>query len=62
MKGVYKFQDVSEIMNGGVPTLEVNANDFQKATHKDQWKKDGKILFLTHQCVDPNVFEKIIKE
>lgn len=56
------FQDVSEIVNDGVPTLEPNTNDAQQAAHKEQRKKDGKWMFLIHQCVDPNVLEKIIKE
>lgn len=42
--------------------MEANANDIQQATHKERKKKDGKCLFLIHQCVDSNVFEKIIEE
>lgn len=62
MKVVFKFQDVAEIVNDGVPTLEANADDVQKAAVKDQRKKDGKTQFLIHQCVDSNVFEMIIEE
>ena len=62
MKVIFRFQDVSEIVSDGVPALEVNANDAQQAVHKERRKKDGKGLFLIHQCVDPNVFEKIIEE
>ncbi|XP_050902844.1 uncharacterized protein LOC127115308 [Lathyrus oleraceus] len=29
---------------------------------KEGRKKDGKVMFLIHQCVDPNVFEKTTKE
>lgn len=39
-----------------------NADDVQNVVHKDQRKKYGNALFLIHQCVDSNVFEKIIKE
>lgn len=46
----------------GVSALEKNANGVQQAAHKDQRKEDAKSLFLIHQCVDPNVFEKIIEE
>lgn len=42
--------------------LEANTNDVQKVVHKEQTKKDEKSIFFIHQCVDPNVFEKIIKE
>lgn len=35
MKVIFRFQDVSEIVNDGVPALEENANDVQRATHKE---------------------------
>lgn len=60
MNVIFKFQDVAEIMNDGVPELEENANDI--SAHKKQRKKDGKALFLIHQYVDPNVFKKIIEK
>lgn len=53
---------MSEIMSDGVHALEVNANDVQKVEHKEQMKKDGKTIFLIHERVYPNVFEKIIEE
>lgn len=62
MNVIFIFQDVFEIVNGGVPSLEANSYDVQKATHKDHRKKYGKALLLIHKCEDPNVFEKIIKE
>lgn len=62
MNAIFMFQDVTEIVNDGVPGLQENANDVQKAAHKEQRKENGKALFLIHQCVDPNVFEKTIKE
>lgn len=62
MNIIFWFQDVVEIVSGGVHALETNANDVHKAVHKEQRKKDEKTFFFIHQCVDPNVFEKIIKE
>lgn len=62
MKIVFRFQDVAEIVNDGVPVLEENVNDVQQDRHKEERKKDGKWMFLIHQCVDPNVFKKIIEE
>lgn len=62
MKVVFRFQNVAEIACDGVPTLEVNASDVQKVARKEQRKNDGKALFLDHQYVDPNMFEKIIEE
>lgn len=49
-------------MNDGVPSLEANADDARQDAHKKRRKKDGKDLFLIHQCVDSNVFEKIFEE
>ena len=62
MKVIFRFQDVVEILNDGISELEVDATEAQKVAHKDQRKKDGKALFLIHQCVDCDVFEKIIEE
>lgn len=33
--------------------------DEQNVAHKDLKKKDYKTLFLIHQCVDSNNFEKV---
>src|ERR1043165_8617724 len=49
-------------LNNGVSELEANAMYAQKPAHKHQRKKDGKALFLIHQCVNSDVFEKIIEE
>lgn len=62
MNVIFRFQDVAEIVNDGVPTLEAEVNDVRNDEHKEQRKKVGKGLFLIHQCVNPNVFKKIIKE
>lgn len=62
MNVIFRFQDVVEIVYDVIPALETNANDTQKDAHKEHRKKDGKILFLIHQCMNPNVFEKIIEE
>lgn len=62
MKVIFIFKDVVEIVCDGVSTLELNAIDFQKVVRKEQRRKDWKALLLIHQCVDPNVFGKIIEE
>lgn len=41
---IFKFQDVSEIVNEGVSSLKENADDVQQVAHKKQRKKDGKKL------------------
>jgi hypothetical protein len=62
MKVIFRFQDVLEIVNEGVPELAAEANETQRTLHREQKKKDGKGLFIIHQCVDSNIFEKIIEE
>lgn len=62
MNVIFKFHDVSEIVNDVVPALEENVKDVQQDAHKEQRKKYGKGLFMIHQCMDPNVFEKIIEK
>lgn len=61
MKVIFRFQDVLEIMNDCFLALEANATEAQKTTHHELSNKEEKYLFLIHQCVDSNIFEKIIK-
>jgi hypothetical protein len=62
MKVIFRFQDVLETVNDGVPDLAANADDATRTLHRELKKKDAKGLFIIHQCVDPNIFEKIIEE
>jgi adenylosuccinate lyase len=62
MQVIFRFQDVLEIVNEGVPELATEANETQRTLHCDQKKKDEKGLFIIHQCVDSNIFENIIEE
>ena len=62
MKVIFRFQDVLEIVNDGVAELAADTNEAARTLHHDMKKKDGKALFIIHQCVDGNVFEKIIEE
>ena len=60
MKVIFRFQDVVEIVNTGVAALPRNPTDDQNAAHKEQKKRDGKALFIIHQCLDADIFEKIV--
>lgn len=51
-----------EIVYDRLSTFETNANDTQKVAHKEQRKRDVKYLLYIHQCMDTNVFQKIIEE
>ncbi|KAK2455781.1 hypothetical protein QL285_003203 [Trifolium repens] len=46
MKVIFRFQDVLELVNNGVPALPTNPNDEQTAAHKEAQKKDGRALFI----------------
>lgn len=62
MNFIFRFQDVLEIMNNGFLSLQENATEARRTTHREMSKKYGKGLFLINQCVDSNVFEKIIEK
>lgn len=52
MKVVFRYQEVLEVVRNGVVATGGDAL-------REQQKKDSKALFLIHQCVDAEVFEKI---
>ena len=60
MKVIFRFKDVLEVVNKGIPTLAANATDVQQETHKHLKKKDRKAMFLMHQSVNNEIFEKIM--
>ncbi|GAU44417.1 hypothetical protein TSUD_100640 [Trifolium subterraneum] len=62
MKVIFRFQDVLETVINGVAELAANAEEAARTHHHELKKKDAKALFIIHQCVDPNIFEKIIEE
>lgn len=62
MKVIFRFQYVIEIVNDGVPSLQENTKNSHRIANREQKNKDAKGLFLIHQCVDPNIFEKIIDQ
>jgi len=60
MKVIFRLQDVVEVVNEDIPALAANATYVQQAAHKDLKKKDGKAMFLMHQSVSNEIFEKIM--
>jgi len=61
MNSLFGAQDVLELVENGYEDLAANAIDVQRATFKEQKKKDCKALFYIQQNVDSNHFEKISK-
>jgi hypothetical protein len=60
MKVIFMYQHMLEVVNDGVPVLARNATDMQHAANKDAKKKDGKTMFLMHQFVSNEIFQKIM--
>jgi len=50
---------VTEAVQEGVQELDRNPTDAQKVAHRDLMKRDAKTLFIIHQCVDADNFQKI---
>ncbi|GAU40628.1 hypothetical protein TSUD_190050 [Trifolium subterraneum] len=59
MKVVFGFQDVWDLVSSGVEPITESSSDVQKATFKEQKKRDYKALFIIHQCVSPDNFERV---
>jgi len=60
IKLIFRFQDVLEIVNEGVTALAANATDVQQTAHRELKQKDGKAMFLMHQSVSNEIFDKIM--
>lgn len=52
-------QHIWDLVKEGVTPLVENTASEEKAAHKELKKKDDKTLFMIHQFVNPNNFEKI---
>ncbi|GAU22960.1 hypothetical protein TSUD_247040 [Trifolium subterraneum] len=59
MKVVFGFQDVWDLVQGGVEPITDASSDAEKATFKELKKKDYKALFIIHQCVNPDNFKRV---
>lgn len=53
----YKY--VLDVIKNGINPLVKGATDAQRTTHKKEKINDLKALYLIHQCVDDDNFEKV---
>ncbi|XP_050890208.1 uncharacterized protein LOC127095580 [Lathyrus oleraceus] len=53
------YHNLWDLIKNEVTSIGENVTDEQKTAHKDLKKKDYKVIFVIHQCVDPHNFEKI---
>lgn len=60
MRVVFWYQEVIEIVRDWLQELEKKPFHAQRTTHHEVEKKDDKALFIIHQYVDANNFEKIV--
>ena len=59
MKVVFCCQDLWDLVKEGVTPIAEDATDQEKTAFKELRKKDYKALFIIHQCVDSDNFEKV---
>lgn len=59
MKVIFYYQDTPDPVKNGVTPIGEDVTDEQKDAHKYLRKKDYKYIFIIHQCVDPDNFEKV---
>ena len=57
---LFGAQDVLELVTNGYVPVVVDATEEERNEQRDKRKKDQKALFYIHQCVNVNVFEKIV--
>lgn len=56
---MFGYQDVLEVIKNEVTSLVEGATYAQSSTHKEENTKYYKVLFLIHQCVNADNFEKV---
>ncbi|XP_050876797.1 uncharacterized protein LOC127080519 [Lathyrus oleraceus] len=57
---LFGAQYVLDLVNDSYAALSENATDAQRNAQHEMRKKDQKALFYIHQCVDVDMFEKIV--
>ncbi|XP_019455037.1 PREDICTED: uncharacterized protein LOC109356156 [Lupinus angustifolius] len=59
MKAILGYQEATKIIEEGFLDLPENPTEVQMQSYKENKKKDCKVMFILHQCVDEVYFEKI---
>lgn len=59
MKVIFCYQDLWNLVKNGVTPIREHATNEENTAYKDLKKKDYKALFLIHQYVDLDNFEKV---
>ena len=59
MKVLFRCQGLWDLVKDGVKTLGEDASEEEKQEHIESEKKSYKALFIIHQCLSPDNFEKV---
>ncbi|MCH99639.1 hypothetical protein A2U01_0020653, partial [Trifolium medium] len=59
MKVLFNYQDVMDQVTNGVEPIAATATETERTQHKELKKKEFKALFIIHQSVSPDIFEKV---
>ena len=59
MKVLFHCQGLWDLVKDGVKELEEDASEEEKQEHVESEKKSYKALFIIHQCLSPDNFEKV---
>jgi len=56
MKVLFDYHELWDVVESGVSALVDNATEAQRVAHRDQKKKDKKVLYLIHQGMNDETF------
>ena len=59
MKVVFCCQDIWDFVKYRLEPLEEDASEEEEKEYKESKKKNYKALFIIHQCLSPDNFEKV---
>jgi len=59
MRVLFDYHELLDVVESGVFALAANATEAQRVAHRDQKKKDNKVLYLIHQGMNDETFEQI---
>lgn len=60
MRVLFDAQDVLDLVNGDYVPIAVDVTEAHRNVQREMRKKDQNMLFYIHQCMNANVFGKIV--
>ena len=59
MRVLFDYHELWDVVESGVSALAYYATETQRVAHRDQKKKEKKVLYLIHQGMNDETFEQI---